>query len=476
LVLGSEATSGAWLNGYTTTFDTFASTGPSSFTATTTGAKSPRVAVLASLPAAGWYWIEFTATFTGGSFSTVGVSNTGSPYSAAVATTVLPATGVAFRTLIYTSAAREYLTITFTASGASTLSVSGVSVKSYAGNHALQATSASRPILRARYNLLTYSEQLDNAAWAVTNASRSVGVTDPNGGTTAATITATAGNGYIRYAFSAGALSATNSIWIRRRTGTGIVYLNTPDNATAVAVSVTSSWQRFQVSSTGTIISLIVLIQTSGDAIDIAFPQMNYGSSAGTYQRIAAATDYATAGFLPYLALDGGDDWMASGSINFSATDKMSMCFGVTKLSDALVGMVTELSADYGTNAGSFYFAAPETTGASGDFSINARGSTSGARVSSIAAAPVTRVATGLIDIAAPSKTLRLNGSQVDANSASMGTGNFGNYPLYIGRRGGASLPFNGRIYQMVVCGKTLSASELASTEAYVATKTGVTL
>jgi hypothetical protein len=54
-----------------------------------------------------------------------------------------------------------------------------------------------------------------------------------------------------------------------------------------------------------------------------------------------------------------------------------------------------------------------------------------------------------------------------------MNGGNFGNYPLYIGRRNNASLPLNGRIYQMIVCGKTLSASELASTEAFVNTKTG---
>ena len=38
--------------------------------------------------------------------------------------------------------------------------------KSGRGNHASQSTSASRPILRARYNLFTYSEQFDNPDWA----------------------------------------------------------------------------------------------------------------------------------------------------------------------------------------------------------------------------------------------------------------------------------------------------------------------
>ena len=54
------------------------------------------------------------------------------------------------------------------------------------------------------------------------------------------------------------------------------------------------------------------------------------------------------------------------------------------------------------------------------------------------------------------------------------GTGNFGNYPLYIGRRNGATLPFNGHIYQLVVRGAL--TADLAPVETYVADKTGVTL
>jgi len=69
--------------------------------------------------------------------------------------------------------------------------------------------------------------------------------------------------------------------------------------------------------------------------------------------------------------------------------------------------------------------------------------------------------------------TLRYNGAVAQTVTSDQGTGNYGNYPLYIGRRNNASVPFNGRIYQMIMVGKTLSASELASTEAFVNTKTG---
>jgi hypothetical protein len=247
--------------------------------------------------------------------------------------------------------------------------------------------------------------------------------------------------------------------------------LNTPDNATAFTTSLTSSWQRFQVSSTGTIVSLIVLIQTSGDAIDIAFPQMNYGSSAGTYQRIAAATVYDTAGFLPYLALDGTDDSMATGSIDFSATDKMAVVAGVTKLSDGAQGVVAELSATIASNNGSFLLTAPNSAAA--NFNFSSKGTTQVDNTVTTYAAPTTRVVSGIGDISAPSNIVRVNGTQIAAVTTTQGTGNYGNYAMYIGRRNNTSLPLNGRIYQMIVCGKTLSASELASTEAFVNTKTG---
>ncbi|MBP9131497.1 MAG: hypothetical protein KBF50_14610, partial [Steroidobacteraceae bacterium] len=56
------------------------------------------------------------------------------------------------------------------------------------------------------------------------------------------------------------------------------------------------------------------------------------------------------------------------------------------------------------------------------------------------------------------------------------GTGTFGNYPLYIGRRGGSSLPFSGRIYSLTILGRTANAAEITEAESYAAEKTGVVL
>ena len=65
-------------------------------------------------------------------------------------------------------------------------SITNISVRELPGTHALQATSASRPVLRSRYNLLEQSEVFDNAYWTKTNSTvtANAGVA-PDGTTTA---------------------------------------------------------------------------------------------------------------------------------------------------------------------------------------------------------------------------------------------------------------------------------------------------
>jgi hypothetical protein len=65
-------------------------------------------------------------------------------------------------------------------------------------------------------------------------------------------------------------------------------------------------------------------------------------ATGGAYQRIAAATDYDVSNpvWRPYLAFDGVDDSFGTSSIDFSATDEMTVFAGVTKLSDAAQAVV----------------------------------------------------------------------------------------------------------------------------------------
>jgi hypothetical protein len=81
-------------------------------------------------------------------------------------------------------------------------------------------------------------------------------------------------------------------------------------------------------------------------------------------------------------------------------------------------------------------------------------------------------VAGGLGDISADSSLLRLNGVQVASSTNDQGTGNYGNYPLYLFARNGSSAFFQGRLYSLIVRNKLPTADELSGAETYVNSKT----
>lgn len=193
-------------------------------------------------------------------------------------------------------------------------------------------------------------------------------------------------------------------------------------------------------------------------------------ASPTAYQRVTTATDYDSAGFPHYLKFEV-DDSMATGSIDFTATDKMTVFAGVRKLSDAAIGMVLELSVNSGLNNGAFDLLAPATVGAT--YGTRSRGTVSAdLNTSASYPAPQTVVLSELADISAPFVKLRLNSTIQTQNLGSQGTGNYGNYPLYIGRRGGTTLPFNGHLYSLVVRGAQSSDAQITSAETYVNGKT----
>ena len=175
-----------------------------------------------------------------------------------------------------------------------------------------------------------------------------------------------------------------------------------------------------------------------------------------------------------YLAFNGVNQWLQTNSIDFTYGDKMFVSAGVRKLSDAATSVLFELSAIATSNSGSFYVSGPDSAGAN-KFSFLSTGtiSASASTGNSNYSAPVTTVISGIGSVSAPNAALRVNGTQVAQSTAAQGTGNYGNYPLYIGARAGTSLWFNGRLYGLVIAGKQASASEIASTETWLNQKTG---
>jgi hypothetical protein len=199
----------------------------------------------------------------------------------------------------------------------------------------------------------------------------------------------------------------------------------------------------------------------------------NHATQANLAQRPLYQID---SGGRPYLLFDGSDDSMATGNINPGAIDKAQVFAGLRKLSDAARGILVELSNNSQVNTGAFLIDGPRTNGAT-NFRLFSRGTTNTEAVASPFAAPITSVLTGISDIAAPSLIFRVDGTQVGSSTATQGTGNYLTYPLLIGRRGGASIPFNGRIYGLLVrFGANLSAAQIDQTEAFMAAKTGVTI
>lgn len=173
----------------------------------------------------------------------------------------------------------------------------------------------------------------------------------------------------------------------------------------------------------------------------------------------------------PYLSFDGVDDGMVTGTIT-PAIDKVQVFAGVQKLSDAAQKFVVEFSATIASNNGAFALTAPNSAAANYNFS--SKGTTQTNNVVTTYTAPITSVISGLGDIAGASNLVRVNGAQVGSVLTTQGTGNFLAYPLYIGRRGGTTLPYNGRLYSLIIrFGANLTDGQITSTESYVNSKTG---
>lgn len=381
--------------------------------------------------------------------------------------------------------------------------------KSGRGNHATQATLGQRTIyginpITGTRNLLTYTEEFAAVSWSRTNAAVTVNAAQsPTGTMTAAKLVATAATGEhsIAQGFTVVASTAhTFSCYMKAAEETvGVVWQNvlggTLFNLTTGVVisgvagsSITDAgngWYRCSVpytpSSTDGLVRIYPRQSTSytGDGtsgILIWGAQVEQSAAATAYQKVVTQYEVTEAGVqsVGYIAFDGSDDGMVTGTIT-PAINKMQVFAGVRKLSDSAQGIVAEMSATIASNNGSFALTAPNSAAANYNFS--SKGTTQTDNVVTTYTAPITSVISGLGDIAGASNLIRVNGAQVGSTLTTQGTGNYLAYALYLGRRGGASSPFNGRLYSLIVrFGPSLSSRQISQIEAYVAMKTGVIL
>ena len=389
-------------------------------------------------------------------------------------------------------------------SASGSVTVTSLSVREIAGTHAIQASNPSRPVLRNRYNLLTYSEQFDNAAWTKSFAGTGIspivtanaGIA-PDGTLTAdriqfdCTDTSTSANrSYVAQAVTTipSGHSVSGEIWLRAFDAGAVgqtVRVAFEGFGNPIVHTLSLTWTKITGSGAGSGTANLLFEtrgQNTGRTADVLVWGADVRRTIDTlypYQQITTATSYDadTSKFPLYLAFDGSDDSLyTAANLDLSGTDKVTVFAGVTKLSDAVRGVAVELS-DTTSNAGTFSIEAPSVDAQPRlQFFATGSNAVSAGVNNAIYAAPYSAVVTGVGNISGDSCVLRLNGAQVATSTADQGTGNFGSYPLYIGRRNNASLPYNGRLHQLIVRGAQSSTAEIASTERYIAGKQGRSL
>lgn len=440
--------------------------------------------------------------------------------------------GLAFQTL--NTAANTTVSFYFVATSTTTVflsayvystacsfTVDNMSMVEVAGSHAYtpSTATASRPVLSARYNLLTRTEEFDNGVWVklrTTISANTTETTDPLGGNTADKVLETLDTG-VHEVYSASispfvvGSTVSFSVYVKEagRRYFGMFYGSAPvvvfdltsvavtapqAGVTAAIVDVGNGWRRCTYTRNATATSIVPGVGTSisgttysgftGDTTKGVYlwgadlRVANDGVSIPTYQRVNTSTDYDTTNFPMYLRFDGSDDYMLTGTIT-PGTDKAQVFAGVRKIDSTLnYGCIVELSADAGSNNGSFgLFKANSTT----MYYYILRGSVFLDAVSTASfTSPITNVLQASADTsestAAAELTAKVNAasnSLTYTNGPTAGTGNFLANPLYIGRRGGSALPFNGRLFGLIVrFGANLTDTQVSNTENWMNGKT----
>jgi len=406
-------------------------------------------------------------------------------------------------------------------------SIDNVSVKEITGNHSVAPTDAARmtygiePKTGTR-NLLTFTEQYDNAIWSKLNllafgsGSTANAIAAPDGTTTADLITpttSTLGSGVsqtynntvsqahtLSFSVKANGTDFVQLLW-HNTLSTDYANFNITTGAvtagTYTAATITpqgNGWFRCTITSTlavaNNVVSLYIIPTAissrgaayTGDGIKGVYVwggQLERSAVATAYQRVTTASDVTEAGVASchYVQYDGTDDSMSTAAIDFTSTDAMSVFAGVFKRTDTGLGTVLELSADVNNTNGAFALRAPSGSSAA-TYSYVSRGSAVVFLTSPTSyATPRYNLVTGLSDISDDQLVIRVNGAQVASSTSDQGTGNYGNHQLFTGRRNNTNFPFAGRDYGLIVVGKAVSAGDLASTETWLADKTpGVTL
>ena len=398
-----------------------------------------------------------------------------------------------------------YLRNAGAASTSGSLLIKNIVVRAAPGSHAVQATTTARPLLSARYNILTDTSFTSTAEWGMGNWSFSGGEADPFGGTAAAKVQMgggsaqapariigpVAGDVVFRVWWRAGnqataVLSARNDT---TATMLGSVNCATGDVTGSVTGGILQQQNGFNLVELRTVgfppgnTLRIYLGGTGGvPAGTHSFwygPDLRLVCDAGegpTYQYVApAAASYEVAGFSRYLRFDGVDDFLDAGTLDFSAATQSAAVIGIKKLSDVNPGGPYSHGLSTGLN-GAFRFLAPANPGQA-SVRAAARGAdgvlqeTTGTNDK---AAPIKLVLCGTYGAGAP-VSIRYNGTESRVSPGSLGALALPSARSVIGAQVTGETTqsnfFFGRIYGLAHIARALSTVEQRILEQFIRNK-----
>lgn len=446
----------------------------------TAGTTSGRTVLPLALTVGDWYEVTCTLDSISSGTAQVLAKNNASGTGGTIAGTPALAAGQA--RFAFQAAAANSLTWQ-TTNAAATVNASAINIRRLPGKVITQGTSGFRPVLRPLVNMLTKTDQFDDAFWvkADTTVTANAAVA-PDGAATADLMTEGAAgssgvvSGLCTTATSSRARIAMkrgNTDWIRLRLlanggvsgGNFWVNLGTGAKGSTGAIGAGSGlthtvnplgngWYEILLNATtGDTLNFIQFMSASDDGSTSRVNNATYyawGADLRTaadaalniprYQRVNTVTDYDTDGFPQRVKHDGSDDFF-SVPLNMSAANKVDVFVdGLLKTNDAAAQVLVETTATSATTAGSLAITAPGTTATPNYLGRSFGTVRADATTLSNYPAPANGVIHLVADIANDVCKLNLNDVEVASSIGDQGAGSYANDTLYIGARAGTTL------------------------------------
>ena len=363
--------------------------------------------------------------------------------------------------------------------GGFTGTVDNVSVKEILGNHAIQTTSVDRPVL-ARHpeggirNLLSYTQEFDDDYWSKSASVIANQATAPDGTTTADEITFPVQNNSVRSPdlITTAGVTATVSVWLKNVDGNTALRLrgSTSGGTYLQNITITNEWARYTATFTHDGTNDIKFALQDANASNLGSvliwgAQVEEGSTATQYQNVTDDSRYDItepfgANSLNYLKFDGVSDGMFINGLTSSSTP-ITAWFGYSA-TNAESGTFKYL---LDIETGRTIFAA--STDTAGTIGYNAPPWRKFEADSN-----ALKVLT--YDLVENNAKIRIDGTQEYSDTTYDQRAIGGDIGLFQNHFSPAAAFVAGNLYSCILRAAESTDKEIASTESYVAKKTGL--